>query len=81
MQELENEIEYVEGYEDLAEEDDIEDFGGLAIDKSSTDIDTGIALIKFSMCSFIKLFLVDLIFFCGVRIGGSRNSFFIYYKY
>lgn len=32
--EEEHEIEFVEGYDDLEEEDDIEDFGGLAVDKS-----------------------------------------------
>ncbi|KAG6753120.1 hypothetical protein POTOM_043164 [Populus tomentosa] len=32
--EEEPEIEYVQGYDDLEEEDDIEDFGGFAIDKS-----------------------------------------------
>ncbi|CAL5398629.1 unnamed protein product [Camellia sinensis] len=37
--EEEPEIEYVEGYEELEEEDDMEDFGGLAIDKSDTDVD------------------------------------------
>jgi hypothetical protein len=30
----EPEIEYVQGYDDLEEEDDIEDFGGFAIDES-----------------------------------------------
>ncbi|KAI7991371.1 hypothetical protein LOK49_LG12G02957 [Camellia lanceoleosa] len=35
-EELEPEIEYVEGYEELEEEDDMEDFGGLTIDKSLT---------------------------------------------
>ncbi|KAI8023924.1 hypothetical protein LOK49_LG03G00235 [Camellia lanceoleosa] len=38
-EELEPEIEYVEGYEELEEEDDMEDFGGLTIDKSDTDVD------------------------------------------
>ncbi|KAL5545912.1 hypothetical protein UlMin_005599 [Ulmus minor] len=33
----EHEIEYVEGYEELEEEDDIEDFDGLAIDNSHSD--------------------------------------------
>ncbi|KAI5569259.1 hypothetical protein POPTR_012G085300v4 [Populus trichocarpa] len=33
-EEQEPEIEYVQGYDDLEEEDDIEDFGGFAIDKS-----------------------------------------------
>lgn len=32
--EVEPEIEYVQGYDDLEEEDDIEDFGGFAIDES-----------------------------------------------
>ncbi|KAK2983329.1 hypothetical protein RJ640_016067, partial [Escallonia rubra] len=35
--EEEPEIEYVEGYEDLEQEDDIEDFGGLAIEGNDTD--------------------------------------------
>lgn len=37
--EEEAEIEYVEGYDELQEEDDIEDFGGLAIGKTLTDKD------------------------------------------
>ncbi|XP_059657841.1 uncharacterized protein LOC132304265 [Cornus florida] len=37
--EEEPEIEYVEGYEELEEEDDMEDFGGLAIDESPADDD------------------------------------------
>ena len=37
----EPEIEYVEGYEELEEEDDIEDFGGLEIDESLKDEDLG----------------------------------------
>ncbi|KAH7851361.1 hypothetical protein Vadar_010562 [Vaccinium darrowii] len=40
--EIEEEIEYVEGYEELEEEDDIEDFGGLAIRKSHIDVDDGV---------------------------------------
>ncbi|KAL0004333.1 hypothetical protein SO802_011894 [Lithocarpus litseifolius] len=36
-EELEPEIEYVEGYEELEVEDDIEDFGGLAIARSQMD--------------------------------------------
>ncbi|XP_030957293.1 protein MAK16 homolog [Quercus lobata] len=36
-EELEPEIEYVEGYEELELEDDIEDFGGLAIARSQMD--------------------------------------------
>ncbi|KAH7852525.1 hypothetical protein Vadar_025996 [Vaccinium darrowii] len=39
---IEEEIEYVEGYEELEEEDDIEDFGGLAIRKSHIDVDDGV---------------------------------------
>lgn len=35
----EPEIEYVEGYEELEEEDDIEDFGGLGIDDTGADED------------------------------------------
>ncbi|THF99643.1 hypothetical protein TEA_025172 [Camellia sinensis var. sinensis] len=42
--EEEPEIEYVEGYEELEEEDDMEDFGGLAIDKSDTDVDNDFPL-------------------------------------
>ncbi|XP_010659945.1 uncharacterized protein LOC100854778 isoform X1 [Vitis vinifera] len=38
-EEEEPEIEYVEGYEELEEEDDIEDFGGLEIDESLKDED------------------------------------------
>ncbi|KAK7828709.1 protein mak16 [Quercus suber] len=38
-EEMEPEIEYVEGYEDLDIEDDIEDFGGLAIARSQRDND------------------------------------------
>lgn len=41
VHEQEPEIEYVEGYDELQEEDDIEDFGGLAIGKSLTDKDYG----------------------------------------
>ncbi|XP_061345285.1 protein mak16 isoform X2 [Gastrolobium bilobum] len=37
--EEEPEIEYVEGYDELEEEDDIEDFGGLAIHESQGDYD------------------------------------------
>lgn len=37
--EMEPEIEYVEGYEELELEDDIEDFGGLAIARSQMDDD------------------------------------------
>ncbi|KAK9283987.1 hypothetical protein L1049_012245 [Liquidambar formosana] len=37
--EEEPEIEYVEGYEELEEEDDMEDFGGLAINESYADDD------------------------------------------
>ncbi|OVA20804.1 Mak16 protein [Macleaya cordata] len=40
-EEEEPEIEYVEGYEELEEEDDMEDFGGLAIDESLKDDDYG----------------------------------------
>ncbi|KAL8106369.1 hypothetical protein AgCh_029949 [Apium graveolens] len=35
-----HEIEYVEGYEELKEEDDIEDYGGLAIEQGSADDDS-----------------------------------------
>ncbi|XP_017218986.1 uncharacterized protein LOC108196281 isoform X1 [Daucus carota subsp. sativus] len=38
-EEQEAEIEYVEGYEDLEEEDDMEDFGGLALEQSDADVD------------------------------------------
>ncbi|KAK4855374.1 hypothetical protein QYF36_006591 [Acer negundo] len=41
-EEEEAEIEYVEGYEELEEEDDMEDFGGLAIAKSHADDDVGL---------------------------------------
>ncbi|KAG2707622.1 hypothetical protein I3843_05G143400 [Carya illinoinensis] len=37
--EMEPEIEYVEGYDELEEEDDIEDFNGLAISQSHADYD------------------------------------------
>ncbi|KAF5449937.1 hypothetical protein F2P56_030333 [Juglans regia] len=37
--EMEPEIEYVEGYDELEEEDDIEDFDGLAISQSHADYD------------------------------------------
>ncbi|CAK9167286.1 unnamed protein product, partial [Ilex paraguariensis] len=37
--EEEPEIEYVEGYEELEEEDDMEDFGGLAIEEAGEDDD------------------------------------------
>ncbi|XP_044491830.1 protein MAK16 homolog A-like [Mangifera indica] len=37
--EEEAEIEYVEGYDDLEEEEDMEDFGGVAINKFHTDDD------------------------------------------
>ncbi|GFY88228.1 MAK16 protein-like protein [Actinidia rufa] len=36
---IEPEIEYVEGYEELEEEEDMEDFVGLPIDKSHADVD------------------------------------------
>ncbi|KAJ4950395.1 hypothetical protein NE237_027227 [Protea cynaroides] len=39
--EMEPEIEYVEGYDELEEEDDMEDFGGLAIDESLKGDDYG----------------------------------------
>lgn len=35
------EVEYVEGYEDLEEEDDIEDFDGFGIRDNGLDADTG----------------------------------------
>lgn len=35
------EIEYVEGYDELEEEDDIEDLGGRALDHSHADDDNG----------------------------------------
>jgi len=38
----EPEIEYVEAGDDLEEEDDIEDFGGFAMDHIHTDDDNGI---------------------------------------
>lgn len=44
----EPEIEYVEGDYELEEEDDIEDFGGLAMDHIHTDDDNG----KFSYLLF-----------------------------
>ena len=37
----EPEIEYVEGYEELEEEEDMEDFGGLAIHNPEADEDSG----------------------------------------
>ena len=37
----EHEIEYVEGYKELEEEDDIEDLDGLAIDNSHSDDENG----------------------------------------
>lgn len=42
--EQEEEIEYVEGYDELEEEDDIEDFGAFSIDESQgndTDDENG----------------------------------------
>ncbi|KAK0601851.1 hypothetical protein LWI29_028063 [Acer saccharum] len=42
--EEEAEIEYVEGYEELEEEDDMEDFGGLPIAKSHADDDDDVGL-------------------------------------
>ncbi|KAK1581459.1 hypothetical protein Q3G72_006220 [Acer saccharum] len=42
--EEEAEIEYVEGYEELEEEDDMEDFGGLPIAKSHADDDGDVGL-------------------------------------
>ncbi|KAM5571702.1 hypothetical protein ABKV19_012010 [Rosa sericea] len=39
--EEEAEIEYVEGYDELEEEDDIEDLGGIAMDHSLADDDNG----------------------------------------
>ncbi|PRQ17019.1 putative mak16 protein [Rosa chinensis] len=39
--EEEAEIEYVEGYDELEEEDDIEDLGGFAMDHSHADDDSG----------------------------------------
>eukprot|EP00261_Vitis_vinifera_P039209 XP_019080452.1 PREDICTED: protein MAK16 homolog isoform X2 [Vitis vinifera] len=47
-EEEEPEIEYVEGYEELEEEDDIEDFGGLEIDESLKDEDLGKSNFMFS---------------------------------
>ncbi|RVW52923.1 hypothetical protein CK203_072652 [Vitis vinifera] len=44
-EEEEPEIEYVEGYEELEEEDDIEDFGGLEIDESLKDEDLACPMI------------------------------------
>lgn len=51
----EHEIEYVEGYEGLEEEDDIEDFGGLAIGKSHMDVNNGKPFLIAVICSFIEL--------------------------
>ncbi|XP_062158556.1 uncharacterized protein LOC133866012 isoform X2 [Alnus glutinosa] len=39
--EMEAEIEYVEGYDELEEEDDIEDFGDFSITQSHADYDNG----------------------------------------
>ena len=41
MLKQEPEIEYVEGYEELEEEDDMEDFGGLAIEDTGGVDDDG----------------------------------------
>lgn len=41
MNKQEPEIEYVEGYEELEEEEDMEDFGGLAIHNPEADEDSG----------------------------------------
>ena len=58
----EPEIEYVEGYEELELEDDIEDFGGLAITRSQLDNGNGIAVTRL-LC--VKHFLLKLIInFC-----------------
>lgn len=37
-----HEVEYVEGYDELEEEDDMEDFGGLALKESDEEEDDGI---------------------------------------
>ena len=64
----EPEIEYIEGYDELEEEDDMEDFDGLAIDHSHADDDNGktdsmyfrlIVLIEFDIFnSCLHLFLL-----------------------
>lgn len=54
----ESEIEYVEGYEDLDMEDDIEDFGGLAIARSQMDNDNGKAVTRYFV-SIIFLLMLD----------------------
>lgn len=45
----EPEIEYVEGYDELEEEDDIEDFDGLAINHGHSDDDNGKAYSMYFM--------------------------------
>ncbi len=50
----EPEIEYVEGYEELELEDDIEDFGGLAIARSQMDDDNGKAVTRYLVSSIFS---------------------------
>jgi hypothetical protein len=47
----EHEIEYVEGYDELEEEDDIEDFGDIAIAQSHADYDNGKAVTRYLLLS------------------------------
>lgn len=53
----EPEIEYVEGYDELEEEDDIEDFGGLSMYEPHTGDDNGKANPMFCL-NFILLVIV-----------------------
>lgn len=46
----EPEIEYVEGYEELEEEDDIEDFGGLAVGEDPDDCNS----LSFFLCFVVR---------------------------
>lgn len=51
----EPEIEYVEDYEDLEEEDDMEDFGGLEINEHRMGDDSGKTYNRCFLCQYIIL--------------------------
>lgn len=73
---IENEddmIEYVEGYEELEEEDDIEDFGGLALEQGAADDDYGIILPHLSLTIIISL-LPWLVLFLNWRFNVTDGS-------
>ncbi|KAH6825284.1 aldose 1-epimerase family protein [Perilla frutescens var. hirtella] len=69
----EHEIEYVEGYEDLEEEDDMEDFGGLAIRE---DYDNGktVLIYCFIVLQTDNITTPLLRFKLGETLRGRKNS-------